>query len=104
MKARRCLERNFIAPPSLEELAAKSGLSRSTLCTGFRRMLGQSVYDYIRDLRMQQALLLLTECDDPLTQIAYAVGYNRPSSFSSAAEKQTVRGCQLPTSFASAWV
>ncbi|RVV96507.1 AraC family transcriptional regulator [Mesobaculum littorinae] len=87
LKARRFLEQNFISPPSLEELAAEAGVSRSTLCTGFRQILGQSVYDYIRDLRMQRALLLLTERDDPLIQIAYAVGYIRPSSFSAAVQR-----------------
>lgn len=87
LKARRFLEQNFVSPPSLEELAAEAGLSRSTLCTGFRQILGQSVYDFIRDLRMQQALFLLNEGDDPIIQIAYSVGYNRPSSFSAAVQR-----------------
>lgn len=84
VKAQRFLAGNFAAPPSLEDLATEVGLSRSALCTGFRQMLGQSVFDYIQDLRMQQALALLAEGDEPITQIAYAVGYNRPSSFSVA--------------------
>jgi len=87
VKAQRFLEANYVTPPSLEELAAEVGLSRSALCTGFRQILGQSVFDYIQDLRMQRALALLSEGDDPITQIAYAVGYNRSSSFSVAVHR-----------------
>lgn len=87
LKAQHLLEENFAAPPSLEKLAANVGLSRSTLCTGFRQILGQSVYEHIRDIRMRQALALLTEGDDPIVQVAYAVGYNRPSSFAVAVQR-----------------
>ncbi|UXN76176.1 helix-turn-helix transcriptional regulator (plasmid) [Devosia sp. A8/3-2] len=41
----------------------------------------------MRDLRMQRALALLNEGDDPIIQIAYAVGYDRPSSFSAAVQR-----------------
>lgn len=84
LKAQRFLAENYATPPSLEELAAEVGLSRSALCTGFRLLLGQSVFDHIQDLRMQRALALLSETAEPITQIAYTVGYNNPSSFSVA--------------------
>ncbi|WP_244624459.1 AraC family transcriptional regulator [Sphingomonas sp. So64.6b] len=87
MKAQRLLMENFVAPPSLEYLAHEVGLSRSGLCTGFRQILGQSVFDYILDLRMQQALALLNEHNGSISQIAYAVGYNRASSFSVAVQR-----------------
>mgnify|MGYP003575792344 FL=1 len=87
MKAQRLLMDNFVAPPSLEDLAHEVGLSRSGLCTGFRQILGQSVFDYIQDLRMQQALAMLNERNVSISQIAYAVGYNRASSFSVAVQR-----------------
>jgi AraC family transcriptional activator of pyochelin receptor len=87
VKAQRFLEAHYVTPPSLEELAAEVGLSRSVLCTGFRQILGQSVFDYIQTLRMQRALELLSEGDDPITQIAYAVGYNGCSSFAVAVHR-----------------
>jgi len=87
LKAQRFLAANYVTPPSLEELAAEVGVSRSALCTGFRQILGLSVFDYIQDLRMQRALTLLSEGDDPITQIAYAVGYNRSSSFAVAVHR-----------------
>ena len=87
LKAQRLLAQNFVTPPSLEKLALQVGLSRSALCTGFRLVVGQSVFDYIHELRMQQALTLLNERDASITQIAYAVGYNRASSFSVAVQR-----------------
>lgn len=87
VKAQRFLEANYVTPPSLEELAAEVELSLGALCIGFRQILGQSVFDYIQDLRMQRALALLSEGDDPITQIAYAAGYNRSSSFSVAVHR-----------------
>lgn len=68
-------------------LARRVGLSRSALCSGFRQILGQSVFDYVHGLRMQQALELLNERDASITQIAYAVGYNRASSFTVAVQR-----------------
>jgi AraC family transcriptional activator of pyochelin receptor len=87
MKAQLLLMENFITPPNLEDLAHAVGLSRSGLCAGFRQILGQSVFEYIQDLRMRQALALLNERDASITQIAYAVGYNHASSFSVAVQR-----------------
>src|SRR5690606_16075316 len=76
-----------VNPPSLEALAREVGLSRSALCTGFRQILGQSVFDHIQELRMQQALALLNERGTSITQIAYAVGYKSAASFSVAVQR-----------------
>lgn len=87
LKAQQVLADDLVSPPSLEELARRVGLSRSALCSGFRQIVGQSVFDYVHGLRMQQALELLNERDASITQIAYAVGYNRASSFTVAVQK-----------------
>ncbi len=87
MKAQRLLMENFVTPPSLEDLALEVGLSRSSLCAGFRQIVGQSVFDYTQDLRMQHALVMLNERNISISQIAYAVGYNRASSFSVAVQR-----------------
>lgn len=88
LRAQRLLLENFVTPPSLEDLAQEVGMSRSGLCTAFRQILGQTVFDYINDLRMQRALALLNQRDSSITQIAYAVGYNHPSSFSVAVQRR----------------
>lgn len=87
LKAQRLLMESFVSRPSVEELAREVGLSRSALCTGFRQILGQSVFDYTQNLRMEQALALLNERDASITQIAYTVGYKNVSSFSVAVQR-----------------
>jgi AraC-like DNA-binding protein len=49
---------------------------------------GQTVYEYINDLRMQRALSMLTQRNASITQIAYDVGFNHPSSFSVAVQRR----------------
>ncbi|MDO9370660.1 MAG: AraC family transcriptional regulator [Sphingopyxis sp.] len=88
IKAQQRLMDDFVAPPSLDDLAREVGLSRSSLCAGFRQIVGQTVFDYIGDLRMQQALSMLNERAASITQIAYAVGYSHPSSFSLAVQRR----------------
>ncbi|MGS0894115.1 helix-turn-helix transcriptional regulator [Burkholderia stagnalis] len=87
-KAQTVLQEHFASPPSLDVLSRQVGLSRSSLCAGFRALLGKSVHEYAHELRMQQALRLLGEPGVPITDVAYAVGYNHPSSFSVAIQKR----------------
>ena len=86
-KARSILQERFMAPPALDSLAREVGLSRTSLTVGFRKLLGESVFDCIHGLRMQHALALLNEPGASITQVAYAVGYNHPSSFSAAIQR-----------------
>lgn len=88
IKAQQQLMENFVDPPSLDDLARDVGLSRSSLCAGFRQIVGQTVFDYIGDLRMRRALSMLNERKASITQIAYAVGYSHPSSFSLAVQRR----------------
>lgn len=87
LKAQRLLAENFVTRSSVEDLAREVGLSRSALCAGFRQIVGQSVFDYTQNLRMEHALALLNERDASITQIAYAVGYKNVSSFSVAVQR-----------------
>ncbi|VVE66834.1 AraC family transcriptional regulator [Pandoraea anapnoica] len=87
-KAQVILQENFVTPPCLDTLSRQVGLSRSSLCAGFRTLVGKSIYEYAHELRMQQALRLLREPGVPVTDVAYAVGYQHPSSFSVAIQKR----------------
>lgn len=88
LKAQRLLADNFVTPPSLDDLAHAVGLSRSGLCAAFRQLVGQSVFDYVGDLRMQHALALLNQPGATIAEVAYAVGYGHPSSFSVAVQRR----------------
>lgn len=88
LKAKQMLTENFVTPPSIPKLAQIVGMSRTCLCTGFRQIVGQSVFDYVTDLRMQRALELMRERDTSITQIAYAVGFGHVSSFTVAIQRR----------------
>lgn len=88
IKAKNLLKEQFVAPPSLDDLARQVGLSRSNLCVGFNRVTGQSVFSFVTELRMQHALAMLNRRDIPITEIAYAVGYHYPSSFTVAVQRR----------------
>jgi AraC family transcriptional activator of pyochelin receptor len=87
-RAQQILKDRFVSPPSLDDLARQVGISRSGLCAGFRQILGKTVFGYIQDLRMEHALILLSETQDSMTDIAHAVGYNHLSNFTVAVQRR----------------
>ena len=86
--ARLLVTKNYNNPPRLSELAAAVGLNRNKLCVGFKRLFGQPVHEYCRELRLQHAIKLLREGDMPLVDIALQVGYQHAPAFSSAFKKR----------------
>lgn len=88
LRAQQILKQRFVSPPSLDDLAKEVGVSRSGLCSGFRQIVGQSIFGYIQELRMERALELLTDSAEPITGIAYAVGYCHQSSFTVAVQRR----------------
>ncbi|GGR50794.1 AraC-like DNA-binding protein [Nocardioides luteus] len=69
---------------TVEAMAESVHLSRSALGERFRRNLGQSPREALRDVRMRAARHLLTGSDRPVEQVAYAVGYGSGAAFSRA--------------------
>ncbi|MFJ2754479.1 helix-turn-helix domain-containing protein [Nocardioides sp. NPDC087217] len=69
---------------SVEAMAESVHLSRSALGERFRRSLGQSPSEALRDVRMRAARHLLAGGDRPVEQVAYAVGYGSGAAFSRA--------------------
>lgn len=69
---------------SLPELAAASGLSRSTLAERFEAMLGTAPIRYLRDWRLCLAATALGSGSAPIAEIAYEAGYGTEAAFSRA--------------------
>ena len=82
--ARGILEREFTDPPTLLTLARRVGLNDFKLKRGFREVLGQTVFGYVRQLRMERARYLLEGGDLNVTEVALSVGYNSLSHFADA--------------------
>jgi len=57
------------------EVAARVGVSRSTLKTRFKSVMGRTIHDEIQRVRLQRAEQLIAEPDLPLKQIAVQVGF-----------------------------
>lgn len=87
-QARDILIANFDNPPSLLELARQVRLNDYKLKVGFRQVFGTTVFGYLRDYRMEQARQLLQDTQLSLANIAYAIGYDCPTSFSTAFKKR----------------
>lgn len=79
------INKNLAEPNlSVEMLAQEVGLSRVHLHRKLKELTSLSTRDFIRNIRMQQAAQLLKEKKLSISEVAYAVGYNNLSHFSSS--------------------
>lgn len=77
------LDRNYFRPVTAEDLAARCGVSQTTLFRMFRLHLEESPLEYVIRLRMKHARTLLLENDLPIKEIAERTGYGNALYFSS---------------------
>lgn len=82
--ATQVLRRDLANPPSLEELGREVGCSPFYLSRTFSKGMGMTVPQYLRQIRLDHAALLLREGRHNVTEAALAVGYNSLSHFSQA--------------------
>ena len=73
---------------SLDALAAKMNMSRSSLNRKFKGLLDMTPNDYIRVERLKQAAKMLKEGETRITEVCYSCGFNTPSYFTKCFQKQ----------------
>jgi AraC-like DNA-binding protein len=78
------LKQNLAEPPALEELGKKIGCSHFYLSRVFSAQTGQTITQYLRQLRMERAAELLKTREYNVTEVALEVGYSSLSHFSAA--------------------
>lgn len=84
-EARERLLADLRNPPDLETLAASVGLTPRRLNRSFRLLYGTTVFDYLRDARLDVARSALEAGSAlPLKQMAWELGYNQASNFVTA--------------------
>jgi len=66
------------------QLCRVAGLSRSQLHNKVKALTGLSASNYIRSVRLQKARAMLQSSDMNVSEVAYAVGFNNPTYFSSS--------------------
>jgi AraC-like DNA-binding protein len=76
---------------TLQELAVRVGMSRSTFALKFKETVGSSPMEYLTRWRMLRAGDRLANSSDPVSVIALSLGYESESAFSTAFKR--VMGC-----------
>jgi AraC family transcriptional regulator len=74
---------------SLAALASDAGLSRFHFCRAFKESTGLSPHAWLRQHRLEQAMMMLRETDDSVVSIAAALGYSSQTAFAAAFRKLT---------------
>jgi len=67
---------------NVERLTADVGISRAQLHRKMKEITGISTGEFIRNLRLEQAARLIREGKINVTQVAYSVGFNNQTHFS----------------------
>ena len=86
--AREILDENFIEPPTINRLARKVGINEAKLMHCFKQLYGLTIFDYAQSMRMEKAKQLLESTDLSITEIAFEVGYEYSSNFTTAFKRQ----------------
>jgi AraC-like DNA-binding protein len=78
------LHQNPRRPWTVDVLARRVGVSRSTLNRRFRTEIGRSPTDYLTTWRMELAAFRLRSADEPVAAVAHSVGYTSEYAFNRA--------------------
>lgn len=82
------IQMSLDCPPSVKDLAAEVGMSRSSFVERFKEVMGTGPRRYILNQRMEKARRLLDEGQMTVAEIAIRVGYDAPEAFSRAFKRE----------------
>ena len=82
--AREILLHRIESPPSLLELSRLIQMNDCKLKRSFKVYFGHTVYEFVREQRLEKAFTLLSRQSCNVSQSAFAVGYTNISHFSKA--------------------
>lgn len=80
-RAMQWLQKNIDTPFQMETLAGAAAVSERTLLRHFQQVLGMTPLDYLHDLRVERAKILLEVTLQDSKSIAQACGYQDAASF-----------------------
>ncbi|WP_114764765.1 helix-turn-helix transcriptional regulator [Vibrio rhodolitus] len=73
------LSNNIISPPSLLQLAQSVGMSHTRLNRAFKHQFGMTVFDWLRQHRLERAQIYLIQSEQTVTEIAQNCGFSNAS-------------------------
>jgi len=79
--ARQIIEEDYISPPTLSELTSKLKISHTKLNFLFKKIFDMTVFEFIRNKRIEYSLKLLLESDISISEISYEAGWSNPGHF-----------------------
>jgi len=71
-----------------EDFAREIGMSRSNLHRKLQALTNQPTHEFLRSLRLKRAAQLLKKSAAPVSEVAYAVGFNNLSHFTKIFRQQ----------------
>ena len=92
----RYLEKNLAEPLTAKQICGQFNMSERSMSRLFQATLHMSFLLFLKTVRMVKAIELILKTQQPIGDIAYAVGYNTISSFSDAFQDFTL---SRPTDF-----
>lgn len=87
-EAKEFIDKYYGEACSIIGLSSHIGLNQQKLKTGFREVLGTTVFGYLSEVRMQEAKRMLIEEKKYVGEVAYNVGYKNPHHFSAAFKRK----------------
>jgi AraC-like DNA-binding protein len=87
-EAREFIDGHYGEDCSILYLASVIGLNQQKLKTGFREVLGTTVFGYLSEVRMQKAKRMLLDEKKYVGEVASEVGYKNPHHFTAAFKKR----------------
>ena len=88
-KMLRYLEEHYGEEISLEDLAKSANISKSECSRCFKTSLNTTPYRYLTEIRLSKAAQFLKETEQPVGEIAQAVGFHQASHFGKCFKEKT---------------
>ncbi|MDA0819618.1 MAG: AraC family transcriptional regulator [Proteobacteria bacterium] len=81
---REILDRDYLDPPSITQLARQVAVNDAKLMQLFKQQVGETIFNYTQRLKMEHAKHMLEDTEESITEIAFDVGYEYSSNFTTA--------------------
>ncbi|MGC1212544.1 MAG: AraC family transcriptional regulator [Micromonospora sp.] len=115
LRARDVMDRSYAEPLDVPALARIAHVSEAHFIRTFRATFGETPHRYLQRRRVERAMYLLVQTDQPVTEVCYAVGFSSLGTFSrtfreivgeppSDYRKRKAAAVGVPSCFAKTWM
>ncbi|WP_446217226.1 helix-turn-helix domain-containing protein [Micromonospora sp. IBHARD004] len=115
LRARDAMDRSYAEPLDVPALARIAHVSEAHFIRTFRATFGETPHRYLQRRRVERAMYLLVQTDQPVTEICYAIGFGSLGTFSrtfrdivgespSDYRRRKAGAAAVPSCFTKAWM